>query len=280
MNWIRIAVGITRDPSIIGLSEAVGVSVPTTTGHVVGVLTSMPEGCPTGDLSGVSDATLEQWGLWRGRRGVFASAFRAHLCDAQGVVRSWEKHNGASLRRAQEASDRAKKWREERKANAQRMRTDCVANAPRESLRNETRRDDTTTTNKQPIAPRKRAAPGEGPKFPHFPMPLCLDMHALWVSKFGAVTIPVFRKEFGPLFTIAEADRPTTAPTNAELLAALKSYVDLAPMGDGAAYATVGRAAAVLSAIANARREYAQEPERRLDAVMRIIHGRNARAAA
>ncbi len=145
MNWIRIAVGITRDPSIIGLSEAVGVSVPTTTGHVVGVLTSMPEGCPTGDLSGVSDATLEQWGLWRGRRGVFASAFRAHLCDAQGFVRSWEKHNGASLRRAQEASDRAKKWREERKANAQRMRTDCVANAPRESLRNETRRDVTTT---------------------------------------------------------------------------------------------------------------------------------------
>jgi hypothetical protein len=279
VNWIRIAVGITRDPSIIGLSEAVGVSVPTTTGHVVGVLTSMPEGCPTGDLSAVSDATLEQWGLWRGRRGVFAAAFRAHLCDAQGVVRSWEKHNGASLRRAQEASDRAKKWREERKANAQRMRTDCVANAPRESLRNETRRDDTTTTNNQPIAPRKRAAHGEGPKFPHFPMPLCLDMHALWVSKFGAVTVPVFRKEFGPLFTIAEADRPTTAPTNAELLAALKSYVDLAPMGDGATFATVRRAASVLSAIANARREYAEEPERRLDTVMRIIHGRPRLAA-
>jgi hypothetical protein len=136
-----------------------------------------------------------------------------------------------------------------------------------------------TTSTSTNSAPRKRAAPGEGPKFPHFPMPLCLDMHALWVSKFGAVTVPVFRKEFGPLFTIAEADRPTTAPTNAELLAALKSYVDLAPMGDGATFATVRRAASVLSAIANARREYAEEPERRLDTVMRIIHGRPRLAA-
>jgi hypothetical protein len=130
-------------------------------------------------------------------------------------------------------------------------------------------------------APRDEGAGETGkPKYPHFPMPLCLEMHALWVSKFGAVTVSDFRKEFGPLFTIAEADRPATAPTNAELRDALKSYADLAPMGDGAAFATVRRAAAVLSAIANTRREYAQEPERRLDAIMRIIHGRNGRAAA
>ena len=130
-------------------------------------------------------------------------------------------------------------------------------------------------------APRDDGAGETGkPNFPHFPMPLCLEMHALWVSKFGAVSVPAFRKEFGPLFTIAEADRPAMAPTNAELRDALKSYVELAPMGDGAAFATVRRAAAVLSAIANTRREYSQEPERRLDAIMRIIHGRNGRAAA
>lgn len=295
MNWIRIATGITRDPSVIALSEAVGVSVPTTTGHVVGVLTSLPEGCPTGDLSGVSDATLEQWAMWRGRKGVFAAAFRAQLCDGQGVVRSWAKYNGSKLREL--ATDRERKKAAREAAKVQRMSggnlpDNAGPSGPVRPLRDETRRDeqpyqqasllptDPIGTTRDRVAPKKpKPVKGDGPQFPHFSRDLCTEMHTLWVSKFGAIGYPLFRKEFGPLFTLAEADRPSSAPTDKDLRDALKSYVDLFTMGDGATFASAKRAAGCLSAIANVRREYANEPERRLEAVMRIIHGRNKAAA-
>ena len=295
MNWIRIATGITRDPSVIALSEAVGVSVPTTTGHVVGVLTSLPEGCPTGDLSGVSDATLEQWAMWRGRKGVFAAAFRAQLCDEQGVMRSWAKYNGSKLREL--ATDRERKKAAREAAKVQRMSggnlpDNAGPSGPVRPLRDETRRDeqhylqasllpiDPICTTRDRVAPKKpKPVRGDGPKFPHFSRDLCTEMHTLWVSKFGAIGYPLFRKEFGPLFTLAEAERPSSAPTDKDLRDALKSYVDLFTMGDGATFASAKRAAGCLSAIANVRREYANEPERRLEAVMRIIHGRNKAAA-
>lgn len=137
--------------------------------------------------------------------------------------------------------------------------------------------DGTPAGNKAKAAKR---AKGAGAQFPHYPMDLCLEMHAMWVSQFGGVDVGRFRGEFGPLFTVPEADRPPEAPTNRELRDAMKAYADLAPMGDGARFASVRRAAAVLALIAKARREHAHDPERRLDAVMQIIHGRRAGAAA
>lgn len=126
----------------------------------------------------------------------------------------------------------------------------------------------------EPVKARK---PAKKPAaFPHFPVPLCQQLHGLWVSTFGACDYPRFRKEFGPLFTLAEADRPAEAPTNAELAAALKSYADLAPMGPAARFANVNHAAGCLAAIARTRRELADDPSRRSDAVMRIIHGKVA----
>jgi len=167
MNWIRIATGIMRDPTLVHLSEALGVSVPTTTGHVVGVLTALPEGSKTGDLSQVSDSTLEMWAMWRGKRGSFAAAFRAHLCDSQGVVRSWEKHNGAAMRESEASAERAKVWREKRKTNAVRTenerRTNGVANGLRTPLRDETRRDVTTSADAEVVA-REKPAPASQPR--------------------------------------------------------------------------------------------------------------------
>jgi hypothetical protein len=112
--------------------------------------------------------------------------------------------------------------------------------------------------------------------YPHFPVALCQQLHGLWVSTFGACDYPRFRKELGPLFTLAEADRPAEAPTNSELAAALKSYADLAPLGVAARFANVNHAAGCLAAIARTRRELADDPSRRSDAVMRIIHGKVA----
>ena len=292
MNWIRIDVGIMDDPSVGALAGALGVSVPLTTGHLVGVLRKLPTHAKDGDLSRIPASTIELWAMWAGKKGKFAAAFRAHLCTAQEVVRGWEKHNGAAIREAQRSADRAKEWREERRRTARERRSPPVPNAVRTVLRNETRRDETnyltTTTDSgsadaappppplaltrvtTPKATRKPAA------YPHFPVELCQSLHGLWVSTFGACDYPRFRKEFGPLFTMAEADRPAEAPTNAELAAALKSYADLAPLGAAARFANVNHAAGCLAAIARTRRELSDDPSRRSDAVMRLIHGRAA----
>lgn len=135
-------------------------------------------------------------------------------------------------------------------------------------------------TPKPAKAKKPRGDEESGPKYPHFSLALCDEMFNLWVTQFGSVDRGRFRKAFGPLFSIPEADRPAEAPTDRELRDALKAYVDLAPMGDGARFATVDRAAAVLALIAKARREFAADPERRLDAINQLLHGRRMGAAA
>lgn len=291
MNWIRIDVGIMDDPRVGALAGALGVSVPLTTGHLLGVLRKLPTHAKDGDLSRVPDSTIELWAMWAGKKGKFSAEFRAHLCTAQGVVSGWEKHNGSAIREAQRSSDRAKEWRDERRRTARERRTEPVPNAVRTVLRNETRRDETnyltttTTCGSADAAPLAMLAlaPVASPKtarkpaaYPHFPVELCQSLHGLWVSTFGACDYPRFRKEFGPLFTLAEKDRPTDAPTNSELATALKAYADLAPLGTGARFANVNHAAGCLAAIARTRRELSDDPSLRSDAVMRIIHGRAA----
>ena len=121
-----------------------------------------------------------------------------------------------------------------------------------------------------PVTKRPRRPPAQ---YPHFPVELCQDLYVLWVSTFGAVEFGYFRKALGPLFLLPESARAPEAPTDAELAAAIKSYVDLAPMGNAARFASVNHAAGCLASIARTRRECADDPARRSDAVMRIIHG-------
>lgn len=138
MNWIRIAVGIMDDPTTHALAEALGVSVPATTGHMVGVLRCLPQHARDGDLSNVPDTTLERWAMWTGKRGRFAAAFRAQLCDAQGVVRSWEKHNGAALREGDRQREKAKRYRERAEAVPRDATRDVPGTVPQPSRPNVT----------------------------------------------------------------------------------------------------------------------------------------------
>jgi hypothetical protein len=120
MNWIRIAVGIKADPSVHAIAETccrndIGKAV----GHVVNVLTELPDHARDGDLAGITDLTLEEWALWRGKSGAFATAFRAHLCTGT-RVRGWEKHNGKAVRDNDAARERMKAKRDaEREAKQQ-----------------------------------------------------------------------------------------------------------------------------------------------------------------
>jgi hypothetical protein len=292
VNWIRVDVSIGRDSSVGDVAMACGVSRPLATGHWVLFLTAMAEGREDGDVSRISDENIEAWAYWRGKKGRFARAVRTHLCDERGVVRSWWENNGSKIREME--ADRQRKKAARLQATAAKKSGGRPAEQDQTSggcppLRDGTGRDVTNylTTTASGTAhaatdpalelvhmnANKLKAP---PAFPHFPVALCKQLHALWVSTFGACEYARFRKALGSLFTIAEADRTADAPTNGELAAALKSYAELAPMGPGARFANVSNAAGCLAAIARTRRELADHPDSRSDAVMRIIHGKAA----
>jgi hypothetical protein len=200
MNWIKVATGIMSDPSILGLAEALGVSAPLTTGCVVGVLTHLPDHARNGDVSGVSDRALEQWAQWPGKKGKFAGAFRTYLCDPQGVVRAWDKHNGSAMREAEQQRIRMREARKARREEAQRAPNVSLTLSERALLRNGTERNVVTTTAKEGAAQialitddapagaaRSRAAakPKVTAKWPQWPEDERRRMHARWESRLG-----------------------------------------------------------------------------------------------
>lgn len=148
MNWIKVAVGISRDESVLAIADRLGVSVPTTTGYVVLVYTALAEGCVSGNLSNTTDSTIERWAQWNGKRGKFAEAFRAELCTPEGLVRSWEKYNGGALRelerdrerkKAERAAEKARKQSDGRPSDDSRTSDQCP---PLEEKRGEERREE------------------------------------------------------------------------------------------------------------------------------------------
>ncbi len=138
MNWIRISTQIASDPKIHTLAQDLKTTIPGAVGLVVGVLVKLPTHARNGDLSAITDTTLDQWAGWTGKpKGGFARAFRAGFCDAAGVVSAWEKHNGSAIRESDGNRERQQRHRD--KANESRHE-----NALRHALRNgETGRDGT-----------------------------------------------------------------------------------------------------------------------------------------
>ncbi len=98
MNWIRIDVGIPDDERIDELANALGRDTATAVGLVVCVLVKLPKHARDGNIGKISPLMLEKWAGWRGKRGRFSEAFRELFCTSEGVVRTWEKHNGSAIR--------------------------------------------------------------------------------------------------------------------------------------------------------------------------------------
>ena len=111
MNWIRIAVDIHDDPAIARMAEMCHVRISEMVGCIVGVLSCLPSQSRGGQIGHVPDRLLEQWAHWEGKRLVFARAFRAELCHADGLVRGWEKHNGAAIREADRQRAKSEQYR-------------------------------------------------------------------------------------------------------------------------------------------------------------------------
>lgn len=145
MNWIRIATKMKSDPRMGAIASACRVRVPEAVGLVCCVLMEFPDHVRDGDVAHVDNVVLEQWAGWGGKSDVFAAAFRRHLCDDAGAVRSWEKHNGAALRKAETDIERKRSMRN----GAETARAKTAPSARQNSGRradgavDETRRDET-----------------------------------------------------------------------------------------------------------------------------------------
>jgi hypothetical protein len=78
------------------LSEVLGVELAQALGHYSATCCGFGEFRKDGRANKITDSTLEQWALWRGEPGAFATAFRAHCVetargqkDRPGIVRGW-----------------------------------------------------------------------------------------------------------------------------------------------------------------------------------------------
>lgn len=109
MTWFRAEAGISRHEIIGALAEALNVKVHEAAGLYVFTLAGFADFQVTGDASTITDTTLEQWALWRGKPGRYAAVFR-RLCvedqagerDPIGSVRGWWRQE--ALLREQERS--------------------------------------------------------------------------------------------------------------------------------------------------------------------------------
>jgi hypothetical protein len=107
MKWIRVASRVAQDAKIWELARLAGCDRFKAIGHLVTLWGAMTEEAKSGDLSATPDDVLEDWAAWSGRRGKFAAAVRATLCNERGVMAAWEKYQGAAIR--EHEADRRRK---------------------------------------------------------------------------------------------------------------------------------------------------------------------------
>lgn len=147
MNWIRIATKMKGDPRVGAIAADCKIRIEHAVGLVACTLMEFPDHARNGDIGAVPDVVLEQWALWSGKAGVFATAFRTHLCDETGAVRSWEKHNGKAMRKAESDIERKRLAREQRENGAKTARAESAPSARQNAARRQNGQVDETRRN-------------------------------------------------------------------------------------------------------------------------------------
>ena len=117
MRWVRVDVGIASDPKMQKLADALKVKRAHAIGLFVSTLCQFPDHARTGNVADIPDVMLEDWAGWKGRSGVFATAFRTIMCR-DSVVSGWEKHNGAAVRKADTDAERQAEYRAKKAATS------------------------------------------------------------------------------------------------------------------------------------------------------------------
>jgi hypothetical protein len=122
MDWVAIDVHIAGDAVTHRLADQFRLRVAEAAGLLTLAFAGMAQHAQDGSLTDITDSQIESWALWHGKRGAFATFFRAQLTDDTGTVRAWEKYNGAAIREARAARERMQAYRarkrSEREANS------------------------------------------------------------------------------------------------------------------------------------------------------------------
>lgn len=108
MTWIRLDTDFA-DHDIIGrMAEALRIDPDRAAMSLIRVWCRFADHQPNGNALAITDTTLEDWAKWRGRRGVFAAAFRAHGVDDGGAVRGWWRQESLLRHQAEKRKHRRK----------------------------------------------------------------------------------------------------------------------------------------------------------------------------
>lgn len=89
MTWLRWDTEAPSSDVVGHLADALNVELAHAFGLYVACCLGFGEHRPDGMAGEVGDSTLEQWALWRGKRGRFAVAFRSRCVGEDGVIRGW-----------------------------------------------------------------------------------------------------------------------------------------------------------------------------------------------
>jgi hypothetical protein len=139
-----------RDPRVGDLAERLKIPVRLAFGMVVAVWCAMGEHAPDGDLSRVSDYTIDEWAGWRrGDRHFkmthsFAAVFRPLFLNQSSIDPDYAEQQGALVERAKKDRERmarkAHSTREDSAETSQKLREN---GAETSRLRNGTERNGT-----------------------------------------------------------------------------------------------------------------------------------------
>ena len=100
MEFVAIDTDLGADRVTIDLARTLKVRRAHAAGLLALVYAGMARHAQDGCLDTVLDEQIEEWAYWHGTPGTFATLIRSYLCDAQGVVRAWDRWNGAMIRKA------------------------------------------------------------------------------------------------------------------------------------------------------------------------------------
>lgn len=295
MNWIRVSAAIGTDPEFATMARTLGVTKNELIGAFVRILCELSVHARDGDLSRFDRNVVEDWCDWKGGRGrkagAFATEFFDRFCTPQGVVKSWDKYNGSAMRESESSKERARAWRETKKArtenervrNGERTENERVANGERTPLRDGTGQNRTTSTAQISLlstdlpsakgAARSRAAakPKVEPKWPHWPEEERRRMHATWTEKLGTVAYPAFTAQVG-----AELAPLRASVTDGTVERAWRSVVDYVAMGGRETPFLSDKPARVAKRAVMAVKAFQEtdDPERLARKLELIVHGR------
>jgi hypothetical protein len=108
--WIRLDAALPRDPEVRELAERIGVKKAEAIGLLACVWFAIAEHRPSGDVSDIAPATLEDWAEYeprgKSKRGLFAAAF-VDLFTRDGIARGWTDRQGKLIERMEK--DRKRK---------------------------------------------------------------------------------------------------------------------------------------------------------------------------